>query len=71
MYVLCFTRPRIKVSVFRTIGSLVDIDIAVFPNISYYCQPCGMPTIECIITSLSEIPIVSKDFTKSVLNQFG
>ena len=32
LYVLCFTRPRYQVSVYRTIGSLVIIIIRVSPK---------------------------------------
>ena len=48
LYVLCFTRPRYQVSVYRTIGPLVLISLALFvyPNtLSYQNQ-----TVLCCYT---------------------
>ena len=36
LYVLCFTRPRYQVSVYRTIGPLVLIMTSISLNESYY-----------------------------------
>ena len=37
LYVLCFTRPRYQVSVYRTIGPLVYFDYA---NLIRLCDVC-------------------------------
>ena len=41
LYVLCFTRPRYQVSVYRTIGPLVVIFSLIFCNCYNSVKPSG------------------------------
>ena len=41
VYVLCFTRPRYQVSVYRTIGPLVYIQIGIYRGIHYFSYFCS------------------------------
>ena len=49
LYVLCFTRPRYQVSVYRTIGH------PVFLGKHMFCALCFINTISCLFCALDTV----------------
>ena len=68
LYVLCFTRPRYQVSVYRTIGPLVsDLWFKLLQYIKYHYTPCKLCLWKSILFSRPSIRTNVRPCVRNVL----